>query len=59
MTKVLETGGAGMLGREVVTQLTATGSGVRMMSRKRQPPNVLPTTELVQADLERGQDEPG
>jgi uncharacterized protein YbjT (DUF2867 family) len=55
MTKVLVTGGAGMLGREVVTQLTATGSRVRIMSRKRQPPNVLPTTEWAQADLETGQ----
>src|SRR5215471_8218740 len=55
MTKVLVTGGAGMLGREVVTQLTATGSGVRMMSRKRRPPNVLSTTEWAQADLETGQ----
>jgi nucleoside-diphosphate-sugar epimerase len=55
MTKVLVTGGAGMLGREVVKQLTATGSSVRIMSRKRQPPNVLPTAEWAQADLETGQ----
>ena len=55
MTKVLVTGGAGMLGREVVKQLTATGSRARIMSRKRRPPDVLSATEWVQADLETGQ----
>ncbi len=55
MTKVLVTGGAGMLGREVVKQLTATGYRVRIMSRKRQPTNLPSTTEWVQADLETGQ----
>jgi uncharacterized protein YbjT (DUF2867 family) len=55
MTKVLVTGGAGMLGRQVAKELTATGYSVRIMSRKRQPPNVLSTTEWAQADLETGQ----
>jgi uncharacterized protein YbjT (DUF2867 family) len=55
MTKVLVTGGAGRLGSKVVKELTATGYRVRIMSRKRQPPNVLSTTEWVQADLETSQ----
>jgi len=55
MTKVLVTGGAGMLGRQVAKELTATGYSVRIMSRKRQPLNVLSTTEWAQADLETAQ----
>jgi len=55
MTKVLVTGGAGMLGREVVKQLTETGYNVRIMSRKQRPPTLLSTTEWAQADLETGQ----
>jgi uncharacterized protein YbjT (DUF2867 family) len=55
MTNVLVTGGAGRLGSKVVKELTATGYRVRIMSRKRQPPNVLSTTEWAQADLETGQ----
>lgn len=54
MTKVLVTGGAGMLGREVVKQLTATGCSVRIMSRKRQATNLLSAREWAQADLETG-----
>ena len=45
MTKVLVTGGAGRLGSKVVKELTATGYRVRIMSRKREPPNVLSTME--------------
>jgi uncharacterized protein YbjT (DUF2867 family) len=55
MTKVLVAGGAGMLGRKVAKELTATGFRVRVMSRKPQPPNVPSLTEWVQADLETGQ----
>ena len=45
MMKVLVTGGTGRLGREVVKELTETGYSVRIMSRKRQPTNLLSTTE--------------
>ena len=55
MTKVLVTGGVGMLGSKVVKELTETGYSVRIMSRKRQPTNLLSTTEWAQADLETGQ----
>jgi uncharacterized protein YbjT (DUF2867 family) len=55
MTNVLVTGGAGRLGSEVVKELTATGSRVRIMSRKPQPTNLLSATEWAQADLETGQ----
>jgi nucleoside-diphosphate-sugar epimerase len=55
MTKVLVTGGVGMLGSKVVQELTETGYSVRIMSRKRQPTNLLSTTEWAQADLETGQ----
>ena len=55
MTNVLVTGGAGMLGNKVVKELTETGYNVRIMSRKRQPANLLSTTEWAQADLETGQ----
>ncbi len=55
MTTVLVTGGAGRLGSKLVKELIATGYRVRIMSRKPQPPNMLSTTEWVQADLETGQ----
>jgi len=55
MTKVLVTGGVGMLGSKVVKELTETGYSVRIMSRKRQPTNLLSMTEWAQADLETGQ----
>ncbi len=54
MTRVLVTGGNGALGREVVTQLIATGHTARIMSRRRQPTSLLPGTEWAQADLETG-----
>jgi len=53
--KVLVTGGAGRLGSKVVKELTETGYSVRIMSRKRQPTNLLSATEWAQADLETGQ----
>jgi uncharacterized protein YbjT (DUF2867 family) len=55
MTKVLVTGGAGMLGHKVAKELTETGYSVRVMSRKREPTNLLCATEWAQADLETGQ----
>ncbi len=55
MTKVLVTGGAGMLGHKVVKELTETGYSVRVMSRKREPTKLLSPTEWAQADLETGQ----
>ncbi len=55
MTNVLVTGGAGILGSKVVKELKETGYNVRIMSRKRQPANLLSTTEWAQADLETGQ----
>ncbi len=55
MMKVLVTGGAGRLGSKVVKELTETGYSVRIMSRKRQPTNLLSATEWAQADLETGQ----
>jgi uncharacterized protein YbjT (DUF2867 family) len=55
MMKVLVTGGAGRLGSKVVKELTETGYSVRIMSRKRQPMNLLSATEWTQADLETGQ----
>jgi len=55
MTKVLVTGGAGRLGSKVVKELTETGYSVRIMSRKRQPMDLLSTTEWAHADLETGQ----
>src|SRR5258708_38811705 len=55
MTKVLVTGGAGRLGSKVVKELTETGYSVRIMNRKRQPMDLLSTTEWAHADLETGQ----
>ncbi len=55
MTKVLVTGGAGRLGSKVVKELTETGYSVRIMSRKRQPMDLLSATEWAHADLETGQ----
>ncbi len=55
MTKVLVTGGAGMLGHKVAKELTETGYSVRIMSRKQEPTNLLSATEWAQADLETGQ----
>lgn len=49
MTTVLVTGGAGLLGREVVTRLRDRGATVRVLSRR--PPA---GPEYVQGDLETG-----
>ncbi len=55
MTSVLVTSGAGRLGGKVVKELAEAGNSVRIMSRKRQPANLLSATEWAQADLETGQ----
>ena len=55
MMKVLVTGGTGRLGSKVVKELTETGYGVRIMSRKQQPTNLPAAVEWAQADLETSQ----
>ena len=54
MQHILVTGGAGTLGRLVVTQLSAAGNTVRGMSRRAGPGNDWPGAEWQQADLETG-----
>ncbi len=54
MQHILVTGGAGVLGRLVVKQLSAAGYPVRGMSRQARPADDWPGTEWVQADLETG-----
>ncbi|MBV9231390.1 MAG: NAD(P)H-binding protein [Chloroflexi bacterium] len=55
MTKVLVTGGTGMLGREIVTKLVENGYTARIMSRGRASANLQSGTEWAQADIETGQ----
>ncbi|HLZ57429.1 MAG TPA: NAD(P)H-binding protein [Ktedonosporobacter sp.] len=55
MQTVLVTGGAGTLGRLVVTQLIDAGYTVRIMSRRSAAPTLLPGTSQAQADLETEQ----
>jgi uncharacterized protein YbjT (DUF2867 family) len=55
MQPILVTGGAGVLGRLVVKQLSAAGYPVRGMSRRARPGEDWPGTEWVQADLETGE----
>lgn len=54
MTKVLVTGGTGVLGREVVSQLLKAGYAVRVMSRKSKAASQWPEAEWAQADLATG-----
>jgi uncharacterized protein YbjT (DUF2867 family) len=54
MQHILVTGGAGVLGRLVVKQLSAAGYPVRGMSRQARPAGTWPGAEWVQADLETG-----
>src|SRR5260370_4050391 len=56
MQHILVTGGAGRLGRLVVTQLSAAGYPVRGMSRRPKPGDDWPGAEWKQADLETGSD---
>ena len=55
MQHILVTGGAGVLGRLVVKQLSAAGYPVRGMSRRTRPGDDWPGAEWVQADLETGE----
>ena len=54
MTRVLVTGGLGVLGREVVRRLADQGYTVRVMSRRSRPADLAPTLEWAQVDLEDG-----
>jgi uncharacterized protein YbjT (DUF2867 family) len=54
MQQILVTGGAGHLGRLVVTQLSQAGYRVRGMSRRKSPGEDWPGTEWKQADLKTG-----
>ena len=54
MQHILVTGGAGRLGRLVVTQLSAAGYPVRGMSRRAKPGDDWPGAEWKQADLKTG-----
>ncbi len=55
MQHILVTGGAGVLGRLLVTQLSAAGYPVRGMSRRARPGEDWPGAEWAQADLEAGE----
>ncbi len=55
MNRVLVTGGAGLLGRQVVNRLKNYYL-VRVMTRRPRPENFAPEVEWVQADLETGAD---
>ncbi len=54
MQHILVTGGAGVLGRLVVTQLSAADYLVRGMSRRARPGDDWPGAEWMRADLETG-----
>ncbi|HKV60054.1 MAG TPA: NAD(P)H-binding protein, partial [Ktedonobacteraceae bacterium] len=54
MQRILVTGGAGVLGHLVVTQLSAAGYPVRGMSRRARPGDDWPGADWAQADLETG-----
>ena len=53
MTEVLVTGGTGVLGRQVVSQLLAAGHSVRVLSRQARP-TVPNGVQVVQGDLVPG-----
>ena len=55
MQPILVTGGAGVLGRLIVAQLSAAGYPVRGMSRRARPGEDWPGTEWAQADLATGE----
>lgn len=54
MKRVLITGGAGLLGREMVNLLASQDYTVRVMSRRSRPATELPEIEWAQADLGTG-----
>lgn len=55
MQPILVTGGAGVLGRLVVKQLSAAGYPVRGLSRRAKPGEDWPGAEWAKADLETGE----
>ena len=55
MQHILVTGGAGVLGRLLVKQLSAAGYPVRGMSRRKSPADDWPGAQWAQADLETGE----
>ncbi len=52
MTRILITGGSGMLGSELTPRLVSAGYTVRVMSRAARRPDHFPDVEWAQADLE-------
>jgi uncharacterized protein YbjT (DUF2867 family) len=52
--RVLVTGGAGILGRQVVPRLQGAGYSVRVQSRRPRPPGAAPGVEWATADLGPG-----
>jgi uncharacterized protein YbjT (DUF2867 family) len=56
MTRILVTGGTGVLSRQLVDKLSQASHTLRVMSRRSKPATWPPGVEWVQADLESGQD---
>jgi len=54
MTRVLVTGGTGVLGRELTPRLQAAGHTVRILSRRPRPANLPTGQEWAQGDIETG-----
>ncbi|MCL4507215.1 MAG: NAD(P)H-binding protein [Chloroflexi bacterium] len=54
MTTVLVTGGAGMLGRQLLPRLAQAGYATRGMSRRERPEGLPPGVEWASADIENG-----
>jgi uncharacterized protein YbjT (DUF2867 family) len=54
MTRILVTGGSGVLGRQVVTRLKGAGYTTRIVSRRRQPVNLTAGVEWAQVDVAAG-----
>jgi uncharacterized protein YbjT (DUF2867 family) len=55
MSRILITGGTGVLGRELVSRLQQTGHTPRIMSRKSQPAALGAGSEWAQADIMTGE----
>ena len=55
MKRILVTGATGNIGREVVTQLRATGSRIRALSRNPQSANLPHDVDVVGGDLSRSE----
>ena len=54
MTRVLITGGTGVLGSELLPRFVGAGYTVRVMSRRGSPPDADPGIEWAQAELQTG-----